>query len=347
MELINDLNNTDKNELESVKREDCISTLDDIPPLNLEESDQIKNIDDSIDDVSESQETKKSKKHRKKGNWIRKKIVNKIHEIIQKDIEELKSDLMEDEKSTKLLIKKSNNSFHINETKCIKKHTKNCSTQSTIECYEANVKTTEDIWSNDQSLATKCGGFEEFPDFFSKYDKELDAYVKLLVPDVYRKPALTDLYEKLLMQLEMNDSYVCFQKLMSHTKQSTSNTNISYRSSRGSKISIMKDMKKNFSNSLWFSQKYLVRENNSGDGRKIKRKSSSEIKRLKSKESNRSISESRCTKNRRKSSAISLISHSSGSRLSNKKNTKSYRSSSGTTQRKQDSCHMGKYIFIF
>lgn len=50
-------------------------------------------------------------------------------------------------------------------------------------------------------------------------------------------------------------------------------------------------------------------------------------------------------KNGKKSSAISLTNHSSGSELPSKTNTTGFRSLSGTTQGKLDSDYMGKYIF--
>lgn len=84
-----------------------------------------------------------------------------------------------------------------------------------------------------------------------------------VIPDVYRKPASTDLYEKLLVQLEMNDSYICFQKLMNPPNLIRDPTNSRNRKvqkkNQNCRTVLLTDMKKKFNNSLWFSQQYLVR----------------------------------------------------------------------------------------
>lgn len=344
MKLINNRNNFDNNELNCVTTEDCVSTISLIE--NSKECLVTKNEEKKIEEVCETQDlkpVKKSKKHGKKGQGIRKKIIQEIHEIIQKDIEELRSGIMGDEKHKTL----SNNSFNISEMK--NTDTKSITTTSANESNNSKALN-NNYWSNDQYLTEKYCANECSSEILSKHEKELNNDCKQLMPDVYRKPAFTDLYEKLLMQLEMNDSYVCFQKLMIPPKKIKSHRHMGHRSSKESRVSLVGDMKKKFNNSLWFSNRYLMKDTNSVGGRKIKRKVSADMKKMKAccKESNRSISDGkwlRKSNSSQKSSVVSLTNRCSSSGISSKKHIKSYRSSLGTIQRKHETCRMGKYLF--
>ncbi|VEN42313.1 unnamed protein product [Callosobruchus maculatus] len=113
-----------------------------------------------------------------------------------------------------------------------------------------------------------------------------------LVPDVYRRPAVTDLHIKLLVQIEANDSYICFQRLMSRDcrgklrrrksqlrhllltegqlpgpfldtnppplpAQKTISNSSSICSTSAPSV---KDLKKKYADSLWFSDKQIVKK---------------------------------------------------------------------------------------
>lgn len=327
--------------MEVDKPEDCVSTISLI--INSKESvvpEKIEENNNDVPDVQETKTVKKPKKQRRKKQKRSKKIINEIHEIIQRDIEELRADLMTDAKNTR----SSLDNIHPRKkcsTKSIKtKH----STTSSLQ------KNKSEYWANQQYFKTKYCGAEGSLEILSKSDKALNDECKQIIPDVYRKPAFTDLYEKLLMQLEMNDSFVCFQKLMAPPRQSKSHRQIYPRINKDSKISLFGELKRKYSNSLWFSSKYLIKQCNVGGNKKMKRKSSSDMKKIKS-SSKASISDVlRKGNNSHKSSVISLTNRSSSSRLSNKKNRKyqlrKNRNSSDTIQKKQEVARNGKYFTV-
>lgn len=114
---------------------------------------------------------------------------------------------------------------------------------------------------------------------------------KDIIPDVYRRPGFTNIYKRLLMQIEANDSFICFQKLMNrrhpgakqHTRpysaqqekghwNNNSNNNISSNSSILYKscdaLVSKKDIRKKYKNSLWFSHDIKKLQKDSAHGKR-------------------------------------------------------------------------------
>nr|CAI5838414.1 unnamed protein product [Callosobruchus analis] len=121
---------------------------------------------------------------------------------------------------------------------------------------------------------------------------KLSESIAQLVPDVYRRPAVTDLHIKLLVQIEANDSYICFQRLMSRDCRGklrrrksqlrhllltegqlpgsfldTSPAPLPAQKTISNSSSIcstsapsVKDLKKKYADSLWFSDKQIVKK---------------------------------------------------------------------------------------
>lgn len=334
--------------LESVNTENCVSTvsLTNTPPKPR----RPKRKDGSTD---QGDALKKPKKQRKKRKVKRKSAIREIRKIIQRDIENLSADVIGDTKKQNLSIRNldKDDETAINDPIKLSMSKKNESlNKSTTDC-DNNTKltTSEKCLADDQYL--KLWGDDDLAELFSKVDNALNKDCKELMPDVYRKPAFTDLYEKLVMQLEMNDSYVCFQKLMTSNKirrtRPILGRSVFQRNRTEAKVILATDMKKKYNDSLWFSQKSLVRKSNSGHSKKIRRKVSSE-KRIKTSSvgSNRSMSDNKSNSSR-KSSTITLSNYSSSTKcLTNspaKKNKKVSKNSTGSLRKMRDTRCLGKY----
>nr|CAH7762890.1 unnamed protein product [Callosobruchus chinensis] len=130
---------------------------------------------------------------------------------------------------------------------------------------------------------------------------KLSESIAQLVPDVYRRPAVTDLHIKLLVQIEANDSYICFQRLMSRdcrgklrrrksqlrhllmtegqlppalSAQKTISNSSSICSTSAPSA---KDLKKKYADSLWFSDKQIVKKPHDKRSHKPKRHTGSSL----------------------------------------------------------------------
>ncbi|CAH1971831.1 unnamed protein product [Acanthoscelides obtectus] len=121
---------------------------------------------------------------------------------------------------------------------------------------------------------------------------KLSESIAQLVPDVYRRPAVTDLHIKLLVQIEANDSYICFQRLMNrdlrgklHRRKSQirqllmtegqitrprldtgppplpTQKTVSNSSCISTKTAhYVNDLKKKYDGSLWFAEKQILKK---------------------------------------------------------------------------------------
>lgn len=310
------------------------------------------------------------KKSEKKTNTLicnnKEHITEKVNGIIQSDIEELTKDLTNYRTKTTNIDEYDIDKVDAYIHEDIEELTKDALNHPIIATKTNGISTTEKRQKfkgsqsilnsehslNNHNLLLELNSVEKI--YLERMHRK---DLKEMIPDVYRKPAYTDLYEKLLMQLEMNDSYICFQKLMNPThkmrnKRVSVSRLISPVENRDSKVRLLADMKKNFNNSLWFSQRHL-KGKSSSNIKKEKTITSLQVKKKQSAptSSKKNISIRKKTRsNSQKSSIISLTNYSSTSSKCLKSSStgrnsrKNFTVSTGTLQTMSEICNKGNHL---
>nr|XP_023012594.1 uncharacterized protein LOC111502687 isoform X1 [Leptinotarsa decemlineata] len=212
------------------------------PQQKVEKVDSVENLTKRIEEVNLAQSISRSEYYpkllRPKNKLTAAKLARKIkkrnellEEFRETIIENIKNDDYEMMEKIVENLNEEIESFTIdtevecNIIHCKSKHLEQKETQTQLEI-EKSTRSNELLMKSNSTLKVEMPKMspmhtenlsEEISDF--SLMKKLPFCENSVIPEVYSRPGITDINKKLITQLEANDSFICFQRLMGKNKR--------------------------------------------------------------------------------------------------------------------------------